>query len=269
MKPLDGGRTGQIWRDGNTIIRPSGAWTPTVHRFLRHLRSRGFLAAPEPIGISGENQEIVGYVAGRVCENLGDRSIGSERMLMSSARLLRHFHSASQGFLATDDAIQTWMLPPQEPREIVCHGDYAPYNVTTAECEAVGIIDFDTAHPAPRLWDLAYAVYRWAPLSGASHPGVISGLDEQLRRAELFCTAYETTAEERQQLPEMICRRLQALVNFMQARASAGDETFVEDVAAGDAQLYLSDIGYVQKHRDRLLKALLQLEPLPAAEKAE
>ncbi|MBB3523371.1 hypothetical protein FHX03_002721 [Rhizobium sp. BK456] len=257
IKPLEGGRTGQIWRDGDTVVRPSGAWTPTVHRFLRHVRDRGFLAAPEPIDITGKNQEIVSFVAGRVCEDLGDTFVGSERMLVSAARLLRDFHAASQGFLEQDGEIQTWMLPPQEPREIVCHGDYAPYNVATTEHEAVGIIDFDTAHPAPRLWDLAYAVYRWAPLSDPSHPGVLSGLDEQLRRAEIFCTAYGATAKERQQLPEMVCGRLQALANFMQARASAGDETFAEHVAAGDAQLYLSDIDYVQQHRDRLLNALL------------
>ncbi|ANM14709.1 MULTISPECIES: phosphotransferase enzyme family protein [unclassified Rhizobium] len=256
MKPLEGGRTGQIWRDGDTVIRPAGAWTPTVHRFLRHLRSRGFLAAPMPVGITGENQEVVSYVTGRVCEHLADPFVGSETMLLSAARLLRDFHSTSEGFLATDRGVQTWMLPPQEPREIVCHGDYAPYNVATAEHEAVGIIDFDTAHPAPRLWDLAYTVYRWAPLSDPSHPGVTSSPDEQLRRAEIFCNAYGTTAKERRQLPEMICRRLQALVDFMQASASAGDETFAEDVAAGDARLYLGDIDYIRRHRDRLLKAL-------------
>ncbi|WP_037079787.1 aminoglycoside phosphotransferase family protein [Rhizobium sp. CCGE 510] len=256
MKPLEGGRAGQIWRNGNTVIRPSGAWTPTVHRFLRHLRSGGFLAAPEPIEISAENQDVVSFVAGRVCEDLGDPLVGSETMLISAARLLRDFHSASHGFLEGDGEVQTWMLPPQEPREIVCHGDYAPYNVATAQHEAVGIIDFDAAHPAPRLWDLAYGVYRWAPLSDPSNPGVISGLDEQLRRAEIFCKAYGTTAEERRQLPETICRRLQALVDFMQTRASAGDKTFVEDVAAGDARLYLSDIDYISNHRDRLLRAL-------------
>ncbi|MBY5835348.1 aminoglycoside phosphotransferase family protein (plasmid) [Rhizobium leguminosarum] len=254
MKLLEGGRTGQIWQDGDTVVRPSGAWTPTVHRFLRHLRNRGFPGAPDPIEITGA-QEVVGYVTGRVCEDLGDQFVGSERMLLSAARLLRDFHSASQGFLETDRQIQTWMLPPREPCEIVCHGDYAPYNVVTADHEAVGIIDFDTAHPAPRLWDLAYSVYRWAPLSDpANH--VTFDLDDQLRRAEIFCTAYGATMEDRLQLPEMICRRLQALVDFMLARAAAGDETFMEDVVAGDARLYLSDMDYVRSNRDRLLKAL-------------
>ncbi|PDS78513.1 aminoglycoside phosphotransferase family protein [Rhizobium sp. L43] len=256
MKLLEGGRTGQIWRNGDTVVRPSGVWTPTVHRFLRHLGSRGFRGAPEPIKISREGQEIVSYVAGRVCEDLGDPSVGSERMLISAARLLRDFHSASEGFLEGDGEVQTWMLPPREPREIICHGDYAPYNVAAVNDEAVGIIDFDTAHPAPRLWDLAYAVYRWAPLSDPANPGVAFGLDDQLRRAEIFCSAYGATVEERRQLPEMICRRLQALVDFMLASAAAGDETFAEDVATGDARLYLNDISYVGIHRDRLLEAL-------------
>lgn len=256
MKQLEGGRTGQIWRDGDTVIRPSGAWTPTTHRFLRHLRSKGFLAAPEPIQITDEGREVVSYVSGRVCEELSDPLAGSERMLISAARLLSDFHTASRGFLESDGEAQTWMLPEQEPREIVCHGDYAPYNIAAADHEAVGIIDFDTAHPAPRLWDLAYAVYRWAPLSDPANPAVAFSLDEQLRRTDIFCTAYGATMEERRQLPEMICRRLQALADFMLARAAAGDETFAEDVDAGDARLYLNDIDYIRLHRDRLLMAL-------------
>jgi hypothetical protein len=62
--------------------------------------------------------------------------------------------------------------------------------------------------------------------------------------------------DERLQLPEMICRRLQALVDFMLANASAGEATCAEDVATGDARLYLSDIDYIRSHRDRLLEAL-------------
>ncbi|EJZ18868.1 aminoglycoside phosphotransferase family protein (plasmid) [Rhizobium sp. Pop5] len=256
MELLEGGRTGQIWRNGDAVIRPSGAWTPTVHRFLRHLRSRGFLAAPEAIEITGEGREVVSYVAGRVCEDLGDPIAGSERMLLSAARLLRDFHSASEGFLELDGEARTWMLAPREPREIVCHGDFAPYNIAASDGEATGIIDFDTAHPAPRLWDLAYAVYRWAPLSDPTNPSVAFGLDEQLRRAKIFCAAYGATEEERRDLPEMICRRLQALVDFMLASAAAGDETFAEDVDAGDARLYLNDIDYIGMHRNRLVEIL-------------
>ncbi|TCQ03295.1 Ser/Thr protein kinase RdoA (MazF antagonist) [Rhizobium sp. PP-F2F-G36] len=255
MKELEGGRAGQIWRDGNTVRRPSGPWTPTMHRFLRHLQNSGFTAAPIPVELT-QHQETVTYVEGRVCEHLADRLVGSERMLRSAGELLREFHSASRGFLDVDREIQTWMLPPQEPPEIICHGDFAPYNVATEGDVAVGIIDFDTAHPAPALWDLAYAVYRWAPLSDYSNQGVVLDVREQLHRASIFCASYGATADEKRRLPEAICGRLQALVDFMHSRAEAGDLTFVEDVEAGDAAIYLRDIEYVQKNRDRLLSAL-------------
>ncbi|MGO7565370.1 aminoglycoside phosphotransferase family protein, partial [Rhizobium johnstonii] len=74
---------------------------------------------------------VSGYFNGRVCEDLSDQFVGSERMMLSAARLLRDFHLASKGFMESDREVQTWMLSTQEPREIICHGDYAPYNVAT------------------------------------------------------------------------------------------------------------------------------------------
>jgi aminoglycoside phosphotransferase (APT) family kinase protein len=40
----------------------------------------------------------------------------------------------------------------------------------------VALIDFDVAHPGPRAWDLAYAAYRFVPLTAGGHAR------EQLRR---------------------------------------------------------------------------------------
>jgi Ser/Thr protein kinase RdoA (MazF antagonist) len=255
MKELEGGRAGQIWRDGDTVIRPPGPWTPTVHRFLCHLKNNSFSGAPFPLELT-QHQEIVSYVEGRVCEHLSDQIVGSKHMLRSAGKLLRKFHSASHGFLEADREAQTWMLEPREPCEIVCHGDFAPYNVASVGDVAVGIIDFDTAHPAPAIWDLAYAVYRWAPLSAPSNEGVVFGVDEQLRRAKIFCEAYDATLQEKLQLPDLICRRLRALVDFMISRAEAEDPTFLEDVEAGESAVYLRDIDHVRKHQDQLLLAL-------------
>ena len=122
---------------------------------------------------------------------------------------------------------------------------------------AVGLIDFDTIHPAPALWDLAYAVYRWAPLFSTGHQGGVFDQETQLRRARIFCDAYGATADERRRLPAMIVERLRALVAFMRGRAEAGDETFVEDVEAGEAALYLADIAHMDRLGERLGEALL------------
>ncbi len=253
---LEGGRPGQIVRRGHEVLRPAGAWTPTVHRFLRHLRDRGFSSAPMPLGVEGD-REAVTYVEGRVCEDLADPLIGSPAMLRSAAMLLRRFHDASRGFLESDGGPRSWMLPAVEPRELVCHGDFAPYNVVTEGEAAVGLIDFDAAHPAPAAWDLAYALYRWAPLTDPERPGAIHDGEEQLRRARLFCDAYGADAAERRELPAMIGRRLQALVDFMHARAQAGDPAFAEAIARGDSDIYVNDLDYIARIGDRLRLALI------------
>ena len=52
----------------------------------------------------------------------------------------------------------------------MCHGDFAPYNITFVDRCVHGIIDFDTLHPGPRIWDVAYAVYRRSPFVSSKDP---------------------------------------------------------------------------------------------------
>src|SRR5690606_5208575 len=40
--------------------------------------------------------------------------------------LLRRYHDATVGFVPPRDAV--WQLPERAPREVICHGDVAPYN---------------------------------------------------------------------------------------------------------------------------------------------
>jgi hypothetical protein len=35
--PLEGGNMNRVEREGDTVTRDAGPWTPTVHRWLRHL----------------------------------------------------------------------------------------------------------------------------------------------------------------------------------------------------------------------------------------
>lgn len=50
-------------------------------------------------------------------------------------------------------------------RKPVCHNDLYRGNVVFRDGQAVGLIDFDFAHPAAPLWDLAIAAWHWVPLS--------------------------------------------------------------------------------------------------------
>ena len=57
----------------------------------------------------------------------------------------------------------------------------------------------DTAHPAPRLWDLAYAVYCWSPFKTYEYDA-LGDLNSQSARAKLFCDSYGLSNAEREKL---------------------------------------------------------------------
>ena len=64
---LEGGNThAAIVRVGDTVRRPTGPWTPSVHALLRHLERSGFGGAPRVHGIDDQGREILDYVEGVV-----------------------------------------------------------------------------------------------------------------------------------------------------------------------------------------------------------
>jgi Ser/Thr protein kinase RdoA (MazF antagonist) len=113
--------------------------------------------------------------------------------------------------------------------------------------EVTGIIDFETAHPGPRSWDLAYAVYRWAPLSSGIGVEGLDGLDSQIRRTRIFADAYGMSLAERRALPDTVIERLGALLTFMEQEAAGGVERYRRNLQDGHDRVYRRDIAYVAK----------------------
>lgn len=248
-----------VTRTGGTVLRPTGHWTPNVHALLRHLRAQGFTGAPAVNGLTADGREELEFIAGEVCSAPLTGPAASDAALVSAARLLRRYHDATVSFVA--DHLDGWQLPTRSPPEVVCHGDFAPYNVVMDGAQAVAVIDFDTAHPAPRRWDLAYAIYRWAPLTHPENPESFGEPAAQAARAADFCDAYGLDPGDRARLPALVVERLQALASFITARAARGDAVFQRHAAAGHPQLYLRDAGYVWGHRDLLAATLLRPAP--------
>jgi Ser/Thr protein kinase RdoA (MazF antagonist) len=158
-------------------------------------------------------------------------------------------HDASASFSSRPD--DRWYLPARAPAEVICHGDVAPCNSVLRDGVVVGFIDFDTAHPGPRWWDVAYAVYRFAPLHAPSNPDADGDPDRQWRMAGHFCAAYGLPAGPA--LLEALDDRLTALIAFIERRAAAGDAAFAAHVAAGDLSLYRDDLAYLAHARTRWL----------------
>ncbi len=256
MEYLDGGRQNKIAKVGKTVVRPAGKWTPAVHRVLAHIRAEGFLDAPQPFGYDSEGNEVVSYISGEVSNYPLSMAAASQDALVSAAQLLRAFHEASSTFLEHLTGDEIWLLPPREPVEVICHGDYAPYNVVLHGNQAVAIIDFDTAHPAPRNWDIAYALYRWAPLMRPDNPDGMGSEPERIDRARLFCDVYGLPVSARAGLISLVIERLQALVDFMQAEARQGNEAFQANIADGHHLTYLADIAYLQNCQQDIQKGI-------------
>ncbi|MFE3447840.1 phosphotransferase enzyme family protein [Nonomuraea sp. NPDC059194] len=245
-EPLVGGGVNQVSRVGATVRRPVGRWTPTVHRLLAHVAAAGFGGAPRAHGIDAEGREILDFIPGEVAHHPVPGHVWREATLRRVGVMLREYHDASEGF-GSDGP---WCLPPREPAEVICHGDVAPYNTVFREGLPVAFIDFDTAHPGPRLWDVAYAAYRFVPLSAG---GDVAG---QGRRLRILCDAYGVASARRPALPVMVRERLHALVDHMRARASAGDAAFAGHLADGHDTLYLTDADHVARHAASLVEAL-------------
>ncbi|MFC1420173.1 phosphotransferase [Streptacidiphilus cavernicola] len=223
--------------------------TPTVHRLLDHLAARGFAGAPRAHGLTEDGgREILDFVPGEVGHYPLSAAMRSDEALRAAATLLRALHDASADFPRRPEDV--WQLPPREPAEVICHGDAATYNCVFRDGLPVAFIDFDTAHPGPRVWDVAYTVYRFVPLHA---PGSDEGTlppAEQGRRLRLFADEYGLGPDERAVLVRTVSDRLHALVRFMNERAAAGDAAFARHLADGHHRLYLADAGYALAHTD-------------------
>ncbi|WP_437849939.1 phosphotransferase [Sorangium sp. So ce363] len=244
------GGVNTVRRRGDRVHRPATSAAPAIHRLLRHLRAAGFNAAPEPLGYDDEGNEVLSYLDGDVHNPL-PAELRTPELLTSAATLLRRFHDASATFVPGPD--DRWQLPPRSPTEVICHGDLAPYNCVVRGRRVVGFIDFDTAHPGPRLWDVAYAVYRFAPLHAPSNPDSAGSPEDQARHAAQFCRAYGLAPGPL--LLDTVADRLAALLASMRARAAAGDVASQAHIAAGHPALYEDDIRNLRAQRDRLLRA--------------
>lgn len=249
------GGVNQIRRVGNTVIRPAGQHTPSVHRLLHHLRNQGFTSAPRPLGHDRDaGTETLTFVQGEVTGAPLAATFETDQALVSAAALLRDYHEATVGFaadLAADPAAtgDVWDLQTKSPVEVICHGDYAPYNCAIRNGSVVGIFDFDTAHPGPRLWDLGYAAYRWVPLASPTNPDASFDAKEQSRRLLLFCKTYGWHGPPTA-VTEAAADRLVALVDMMLERAEQGNAAFRRHIEEGHDQLYLADIAYLRSYGD-------------------
>jgi aminoglycoside phosphotransferase (APT) family kinase protein len=241
-QPMAGGNSGVVVRQGDTVRRPSGPWTPLVQRLMRELRSAAVDGVPEPLGLDDAGREVVEFVAGEVGIYPMPAWVWTDRLLVDVARRIRQIHDTT----GTLDLPTTgWRRAAVAPAEVICHGDLAPYNTVCRAGRLVALIDWDYAMPAPRLWDLGYAAYRWVSLTPLGHPdGSTASVDDKWRRLDVFCQAYGDV--EPLDVVRWAVVRLDDEVQHASDEAAAGNQFFQAAIDAGHSALYRADAAWLR-----------------------
>jgi aminoglycoside phosphotransferase (APT) family kinase protein len=216
----------RVTRAGGAAVRPVAPWTDSVHALLAHLRAGGVTWVPEPRPASAG--AAVSWLEGEVPAYPMPAYVWEPAVLDRAAAMLRELHDATDGF---ERAGRVWALPAREPAEVICHNDFAPYNLVFRDGLPVGAIDFEAAAPGPRAWDLAYLAYRLVPLAHPGNPDLPPAPDPAGRLARL-CAAYGRA--DPAAVLALVPPRLRALA---------------ETAPPSHAELYLADAAHVATHR--------------------
>ena len=256
--PLIGGNVSTVVRLGNTVRRTMGPWSPAVHELLRHLESRGFSEAPRFLGIDEQGREVLTFIEGEIGNYPLKAYMELDSVLSEVAHLLRRLHDATIDFVPSPDAHWQFTYPIATQHEVICHNDVAPYNMVYRAGKTAALIDFDTAGPGPRLWDVTHAAYRFVPLLHTDDEAMRrAGLTDpatQSRRLKLFCAAYGLV--EPHAVLDMLEPRLQAMCMTISESAAAGNASFQRMLAEGHLQHYQREIEALHRSRDALEQAL-------------
>lgn len=249
---LTGGNVSDVSRIGDTVRREQKPDSERIHRLLHHLEKKGFSGSPRFLGIDAQSREIVSYIKGEAGNYPLEPYMRSDTVLEETARLLRAYHEAVADFPISPD----W--PPldgtPEPLELICHNDFAVYNVIFQNERPIGIIDFDVAAPGPRIWDIAYTMYTFVPLSRhqmteTGEPVLYDRITDQeriRRRIELFLTAYGKP-DVKAALYETVLLRIQALIATIQRKATEGDEAFQRMIEEGHVTHYERELDFLTR----------------------
>lgn len=269
--PLVGGQTSVVVRVGDTVRRGAGPWTPLVHALLRHVRARGFVGVPEPMGYDASGREVLSYVVGEV-GILGGGVVLAPwfRTVQACAevgRWLRGFHDAQAGFDPSTVALlpgpagapRAWRLVaagPLAPGQVVCHRDVSPYNAVRTPDARLVILDFDFARPGDPLEDLAWAAWRWVPLMADDamvlrEYGVLPGMPERAERLLALCEGYRASAAQRRGLIDAV-QEAQRRHGADLRDLAGSDPAFAALVAGGGAEAADRDAAWVGGHVEEL-----------------
>jgi hypothetical protein len=246
---LNGGNvSAAVIRIGDTVRRPAGPWSPAVDALLRHLEACGFEHAPRPLGYDSSGRQVVSYIAGETAADPGDLDGPALREI---GGIIRRLHDLCSSFVPPADAWWNTAIPPDK-EELICHNDLAPWNLARGAGRLV-FVDWDGAGPSSRLWDLAYAVHGFVPLScRAPLPE-----DQVVDRMRALLSGYRLDDDRVGDLLELLARRIYSMYVLLGSGHVTGAQPWARLWDEGHGASWLADARYAEEHVERWRLALV------------
>jgi hypothetical protein len=235
---LAGNATHPILRIGDTVHRPVSWWTPAVHELLKYLESVEFKYSPRVLGFDEQGREILTYMKGESGKE-GWFKIHSDKGLQNYAKLLREYHEAVADYKPSDDSIWAYAEGGLKPGEIICHGDFGPWNLTWDGDKPVGIIDWDLVFPAKPSYDVLYALEWSAPFKNdnlAREWHHFPDIPDRKRRIDVFLDAYGANRQKIGDIVSGVATMKRTVASHEKLLAERGMQPQVDWVANGDLE---------------------------------
>lgn len=182
--------TSRTQRDGDVVRRPMERWSPAIHGLLRHLEVVQF-PAPRLVGVE-DGTELLSWIEGE-SGSKGWAKIVPEDGLRRWASFLGRYHDAVRDYQPPANSEWSSGVRACAPGEVVCHGDFGPWNGVWRGEEIVGLLDFDHAVPAPSTFDVDYALEYTTPFRDDEECLRWLGFPappDRRHRIAIFCDAY-------------------------------------------------------------------------------
>jgi len=145
---------------GGTVRRPATAATPIIAELLPYLEECGFGASPRFLGVDVQGWETLSWVPGVVVADEAVWSLDLDALTHLGA-VLRRLHDRTAHWRPQRTSLTT--RGSSHADIVVIHGDVAPRNTVWRAGCIEALIDWEYVCLAPRWWEVAHAVWQFAP----------------------------------------------------------------------------------------------------------
>lgn len=243
---LEGGNaTDEVVRVGDTVRKPWTPTTPAVHELLRAMADAG-IDAPAPLGRDERGRQILEFVPGTAA--LEAPPLTRDELARVGA-MIRAVHDACEHFHPAEEPDWDPLLPaPDGEADLICHGDLTPWNLLVGERWV--FIDWDSAAPSTRIWDLAYSAQAFTLNDAGEDPAVSAP------RLAALVDGYGAWPALRSALPEVMSRRTEAMWTMLRDAHVQGREPWASMFTSGHGAHWRAAADHVARHREVWAQAL-------------